>query len=341
VRVRSQKPAAVLAREADRAWSLVVLASETPPENARQLEQYARDGGNVLVVVTAPGRAGSLATIAGVPPWDIGEASVGRDVLLGEIAFNHPLFAPLAGAQFNDFTKIHFWKYRHLDETALGDARVLARFEGGDAAVVEKPIGKGRLVVLASGWSPADSQLARSSKFVPLMAALLEGRDPVGDVAASYLVHQGVPLPGESRGLTVRKPDGTTVAVEPGETSFAGTDQPGIYTITSETAAAGTGNAGRPPARPRSFAVNLDPLESKTGPLHVETLEQFGCRLANPSRKVIDREQLRQMHNAELEGRQKLWRWLILAVLGILIVEPWLAGRDKQARAARAEALTS
>ena len=33
------------------------------------------------------------------------------------------------------------------------------------------------------------------------------------------------------------------------------------------------------------------------------------------------------MYNAELEGRQKLWRWLILAVIGILIFETWLAGR--------------
>ena len=76
-----------------------------------------------------------------------------------------------------------------------------------------------------------------------------------------------------------------------------------------------------------SFAVNLDPLESKTSPLHVETIEQLGVRLASHSRQIIDREQVRQMYNAELEGRQKLWRWLILAVLGILIFETWLAGR--------------
>ncbi len=54
---------------------------------------------------------------------------------------------------------------------------MLARFENGDAAVVEKAMGKGRLVVMTSGWQPVDSQLARSSKFVPLMAALLEGQD--------------------------------------------------------------------------------------------------------------------------------------------------------------------
>ena len=45
---------------------------------------------------------------------------------------------------------------------------MLARFEAGDVAVAEKTDGKGRLVVFASGWQPVDSQLARSSKFVPL-----------------------------------------------------------------------------------------------------------------------------------------------------------------------------
>jgi hypothetical protein len=87
--------------------------------------------------------------------------------------------------------------------------------------------------------------------------------------------------------------------------------------------------------------VNLDPAESKTSPMAVETLEQYGCRLSNPSRSRVDREQLRQMHNAELEGRQKLWRWLILAALGVLIVETWLAGRLQRPRLAHAEALST
>ena len=73
--------------------------------------------------------------------------------------------------------------------------------------------------------------------------------------------------------------------------------------------------------------MNLDPLESKTAPLNVETLEQFGCRLAASASRIEDeREVTRQMHNAELEGRQKLWRPLILAAISVLIVETWLAG---------------
>ncbi len=159
VRVVAQAPGVPLAWEQGRPPPLVVLAAETTAENAGRLKDYVRGGGTLLVVLTAPGRAATLAALADAPPRDIEEATVPRDVMLGQIAFDHPLFAPLAGPQFNDFTKIHFWKYRRIDPDALGDARVLARFETGDPAVIEKALGRGRLVVLASGWDPADSQL--------------------------------------------------------------------------------------------------------------------------------------------------------------------------------------
>jgi len=330
VRIVSQLPGAVLAWEPDRSPPLVVLTAETTPENIRRLQQYVKDGGTLLYVVTAPGRAGTLSALAGVPAFNVEESAPGHDVMLREIAFDHPLFAPLAGAQFNDFTKIRFWKYRRIKPGSLGDARVLARFETGDAAVVEKSAGKGRLVVLASGWQPADSQLARSSKFVPLMTSLLEARDPRPLGGENHVVFDRVPLPAvadSAHSLVVQKPTGAVVTAATGELFFSETDLPGIYTVDT-------------PRGAWSFAVNLDPLESKTAPLHVESLEQLGCRLANHSPKSLDHEQLRQMYNMELENRQKLWRWLILAAIGVLIVETWLAGRRRdRRRAASAEVL--
>jgi hypothetical protein len=211
---------------------------------------------------------------------------------------------------------------------------VLARFENGDVAIAEKALERGRLVVLSSGWNPADSQLARSSKFVPLITGLLDLGSPRPLGAANHTVGDSVALPPEDAGTAVgpvvHKPDGTIVRLARGSTTFSDTDQPGVYTI--DTAAGA-----------RSFVVNLDALESKTTPLHIETLEQFGCRLVNHSqaRKQADQEQLRQMQNAELENRQKLWRWLILSAIALLIVETWLAGRARQPRLARVEASTS
>ena len=115
---------------------LVIVTAETP-KNVSRLREFASDGGTILFVVTDAGRAETLAGLAGVSPWEIDESAAGADVMLGEIAFSHPLFAPLAGAQFNDFTKIRFKKHRHIDPDQLAGSRVLARFENNDAAVIE------------------------------------------------------------------------------------------------------------------------------------------------------------------------------------------------------------
>jgi hypothetical protein len=326
VRVRPAQAAEALVRDPKAPVPLVVLSSEASAEEAGHLKGYAQGGGTLLLVLTSTAHGATLAALADRPGVEIVEGKVDRDLMLGEIAFDHPLFAPFAGAQYNDFTKIHFWKYRRLDPSSLGDARVLARFENGDPAVVEKAAGKGRIVVLASGWAPADSQLARSSKFVPLMSALLEGPDSRPFDATNLVVGAPVPLPAEAAGeRVVRKPDGTRVAVGPGQDAFSGTDQPGIYAVDA-------------PGGSQAFAVNLDPAEGRTSPLAVETLEQFGCRLASRAPEAVDPEQMRQLRNAELEGRQKIWRGLIVAAIGILIVETWLAGRLARRRPARAEA---
>ncbi len=323
---RLAPPSATPAAEVgNRTLPLVVLAGEVSVEDAGRLKGYLRSGGTVLALAAATGRGSTLAALADAAAGPIEEAG-GRDAMLGEIAFDHPLFAPLAGAQFSDFTKVRFWKHRRLGPAALGaGARVLARFEGGDPAVVEKPVGRGRLVALASGWSPADSQLARSSKFVPLMAALLGGRESRSP--ADFRVNDPVPLPDAAGGpRVVRKPDGSTATPAPGDATFAGTDVPGVYAIEA-------GGISRP------FAVNLDPAEGRTTPLAVETLEQLGCRIAGAPAPALDREQVRQMQNGELEGRQKFWRWLVLAAIGLLIVETWLAGRPSRPRPAPTEAL--
>jgi hypothetical protein len=330
VRVLAQQPKTPLAWEPDHPPALVVLTTEATPENVRQLQQYVQAGGTLVYVIVAPGRAATLAALAGVSPPEIKEPAPNRDVMLGEIAFDHPLFSPFAAAQFNDFTKIHFWKYRRITAGSLGDARVLARFETGDPALIEKRMGKGRLVVLASGWQPADSQLARSSKFVPLLTTLLDAGNPTPFGGQNHVVFDRVPLPATANStgvLVVHKPDGSVERLARHEPFFSQTDGPGLYTVDT-------------PSGALFFAVNLDPLESKTAPLAVESLEQLGCRLASHSPKSLDHERMRQMVNIELENRQKLWRWLILAAIGVLIVETWLAGRARARRpAAAAEVL--
>lgn len=324
------QPIAQARWDAERSVPLIVLSGAAPAELTDRLKDYMNKGGTLLQIISTPAAGVSFAGLAGVEPIDVVEAAPKGDMMLGEIAFDHPLFAPFASAQFNDFTKIHFWKYRRIDPKSLKAGRIVARFENGDPAIYERSVGKGWFVAFTSGWNPADSQLARSSKFVPLMTALLDRHDPRPFDAPSHVVGDAIPLPppdDPAKGWTVRKPDGATAATRPGAATFSEADQPGVYTL--ET-----------PAGARSFAVNLDPSESKTGPLAVETLEQYGCRMASDDRDASEREHQRQLQNAELESRQKLWRWLILATIGVLIVETWLAARLSRSRPTR-EALST
>lgn len=324
VEVVPRSPSVAIAVEPSTSVPLIVVASEVSTENVEFLRQFANDGGTVLAVVTSASMAPTLSALLNVPSLALEESPSGADAMLQEIVFDHPLFAPFAAPQFNDFTKIRFWKHRRIPTDHLGDARVLARFEERDPALIEHGVGKGRIVLLASGWSPTDSQLARSSKFVPLLQALLEGPAAGSRLSVNLLVHERLEIP---EGTTaVRRPDGSSVRFAPGDRGFTETDEPGLYVVETSKG-------------PREIAVNLDPAESRTAPLEVEVLEQFGCRFAKSASQVeAERDSMRQMQNAELEGRQKLWRPLILAVIAVLIVETWVAGRLGRPRPNRAEA---
>ncbi len=322
VRVTARKQDETLTREELRATPLVVLAGTPSPETASTLDQYVRDGGTVLLVVNT---SSPLPALAGATQQPVEEARVANYAMLRGIEFDHPLFAPLTGPQYGDFTKVHFWKHRRLTDAHLPGARVLARFDDGDPAVLEKSAGRGRLVAFACGWHPADSQLARSSKFVPLMTALLELRGGRQTTTAHYKVGNRVPVPATSGASGVRKPDGTVSPLAADATAFEDTDQPGVYVLDT-------------PAGPRPFAVNLDPAESLTAPATAETLEQFGCRLAKRESDKDEAEAERQQRNAELERNQSMWRVLILAALAVLLVESGLAGW--RTRAGQREAVT-
>jgi hypothetical protein len=164
------------------------------------------------------------------------------------------------------------------------------------------------------------------------MLGLLEGRSNVAFGGASHLVFDRVPIPREAwsgKELAVHEPDGTVQKLPRGSTHFTDTGQVGLYTVDTALGA-------------RTFAVNLDPLESKTAPLQIETLEQLGCPMAEHAPKPLDHAELRQMFNAELENRQKMWRWLILATTLVLIAETCLAGRRAASRrSAHAEVIAS
>lgn len=310
-------------------FQLVVLTEPLDSQTTRLLSDYLQTGGAVLAV---PSDQASLATLSGIadsvgaesPDPELPTANPDAYVMFGEIDFGHSMFAPFANSRYNDFTKIHFWNHRRMSVAADSKAHVIARFDNGLPAICEQLVGTGRVIVLASTWRPADSQLALSTKFVPLLESILAGPASARPKSAGYVVNQPIALPqeGATRNGSDRvpakrkiwKPDGTEIELADDLAAFDGADQPGIYRLSG-------------PSRSLEFAVNLAAAESDTAPVDVDVLEQLGVKIGQQPSRAEQLARQRNERDRELESHQKLWRWLMLTVLGVLAVETWLAGR--------------
>ncbi len=331
VQVLLRPPSAVsLATEVAGA-DLIVVADALPDPVAAAVRARAEAGGTVLCVCRTAGMSFTLAHLVGQERLAVEEAPASTDAMLTEIDFRHPVFAPLADPRFNDFTRIHFWKYRRLDAAAIPGARVVAKFDTGNPALTEILQGKGRLLVLAASWHPADSQLALSTKFVPLLYSILELGACMPAPPSGYLVGDAIPLAADaaSAGIAavVQPPQGGPLSLTPGAATFSQTERPGVYRV-------GVGQAQH------RFAVNLDPVESRTAPLSVDDLERLGVPIGLKAAEAVRGNQRKtHLQNVELEDRQRLWRWFTIAALGVLVVETWLAGRTARRFAVPGEAI--
>jgi hypothetical protein len=319
VRLTLRPPAAVTLAADMPAANPIFVAEPVSREVALALRAQAEAGKTVVCLLRSEGMAATVAGLTGAEDIPVREATTGGYAMLAEIDFQHPLFAPFADPRFNDFTKIHFWKHRQVDVSGVAGARVLAKYDAGDPALVEFGHGKGRVVLLVSGWDPVDSQLALSSKFVPLLHSLLELSGGVAEPSANRYVGEVTPVAwdGNAAGgdAAVRCPDGSVVRLASGVSHFDQTTMPGIYQTSGGI-------------RPRAFAVNLDPAESRTAPLPLDALERLGVPVSARSAPTVGASAGRtRLQNAELESRQGWWRWVLLATVALLVGETWLAGR--------------
>jgi Mg-chelatase subunit ChlD len=314
------RPGAGLRPEDLAAASLIFVGDALGEGDAAAVRRAVEAGKTAVLVAKSAALAPTVAAIAGQPgaAFPVEEAKLATYAMLGEVDFRHPLFAPFADPRFSDFTKIHVWKHRKLAAAALPGARAVVKFDSGYPALLEVTVGKGRALVLAFGWQPDDSQLAVSSKFVPLLWSMLELAGGVSSVTTQSAVGDPIVLPSGVAATAMRLPDGQAVALPEKATEYAGTLQPGIYEATAAGAARG----------PR-FAVNLDANESRTAPLALDELEQLGLPVAKAAAdrpKAATKEATTLLQGVEAEGRQKLWRWFIVATLLVLLVESILAG---------------
>ncbi len=275
------------------------------------LRDYIERGG---FLVTVPSDATLLKTLTGLDLTVTADTS-DEYRMLAEVKTEHPLLKPFADPKLRDFTKLRFWKHRHIEiKTTNPSLETLATFDNGHPAILSARIGKGTLIVLASGWHPGDSQFALSTKFVPLLYGWLAAAGFSHDPAATLLVGDSLPLDA-SQAHTITDPENKTHSLKPGETFT--TSQIGLHKVQSA-------------AHTQTLAVNLPPDEGRILPLEPSKLAEYGLKLASTSDPAASSETTDQRLTAtDTEQRQNLWWWFLVTLLAVLLLETAIAGRSR------------
>jgi hypothetical protein len=161
-------------------FDVVVLANvaQLSPVDAERIADYVKHGGGLIVFcgsrVSAPGYE-ALAKSGMVP------GTVGGPVIATDLPFRleswdeeHPAMAPFRDPQHGDLRRLAFFGYTKVVPREVDDAvRVLARFRGGDPALVEHRVGDGVALWFTTSCDRSWSDWPNSRLFVPLIHQLV------------------------------------------------------------------------------------------------------------------------------------------------------------------------
>jgi Mg-chelatase subunit ChlD len=307
--------------------AVVVLNDVSFPTGdlGRRLRTFVeRGGGLILALGERAGTGGSDA--AEVLPGTPGRTTdrTGDGASLGYIDYSHPVFELFRGPRSGDFTAARFFWYRPVEPPP--DARVLARFDDGTPALVERRVGEGRVLLVATTLDTYWNNLALQPVFLPFVHQMMKYAAGYSQASPWFTAGQVLdfarwgdtgPAAGDTAVASEEAPPVTAasdyVALAPsgdrvtlGDDRLLRLDEQGFYSIR----AARGGDE-----RDFAVAVNVDLAESELSTVDPQELASAVVN-RNPG---AERNAFAGIVTSEdRERRQSLW-WYVLAALFVLL----------------------
>ena len=316
---------------------LADVASLSPAEAGR-VKAYVAAGGGLIVTVgdnlDTDAYKQHLGGETGLMPCNfvqaVGDAFDRQQFrVLATVQYEHPIFAPFKEPNHGDFGKARF--YRYFQAVATADATVIAAYDDGSPALFEKPYGDlGRVLCFTSTIDRDWNDLPIRAVYLPFLHEsikylALKDIDTIPD----YRIGDSIELNTETKdggtqrnkGIAVFNPNNVETRLEPGEDNttasvlYTDTAVPGIYSVHASG------------AESRYFVVNIDTTESDLASRDIEELTSMLKGAADESTEDKPTAELIAQYHEDVEKRQDIWMYLMLAVFALAVTEMFLANR--------------
>jgi hypothetical protein len=320
--------------------SLVVLDEVAPPAGdiGKRLRALLDGGGGVVIVPGASRTESWPAEWRSILPATAGnvvDRTADAGGALSSVDYAHPVFELFNAPRSGDFSTARFYRYRAL--TPQTGAVVSARFDDGAPAMVERPVGAGKLIIWASTLDAYWTNLPLQPVFLPFVHQLGKYSGRYADPRPSYVAGDVLDISrhGELttpflRGraadslteLTLEAPSGARERLTAtGANPLVTLRERGFYELRGPETPAGSG---------RPIAVNVDPAESDLS--HLDPQDVVAAVTAVDAQRLPGSE-----FNAgtpqDQERRQKVWWYLLMAAVLLMAAETFLSNRLSKATA--------
>jgi hypothetical protein len=258
-----------------------------------------------------------------------------RGGTIGFLDHSHPILEPFKDPRNGTLADARYLRYRRL-EPAPGD-HVLARFDDGGVALVERRVGSGRVIAWTSTLDTDWNSFATRPLYpvvLPLMMSYLSqysepqawytvgNRLDITTPVASLVREGNVIEAGTTRrpAALVLSPSGEQQTLGEGGVPSIELSEQGFYSVRLQ---------GGDDRRPFSAAVNLDPAESDLTPIAMSELANAatGRAAVTATGESLEKPELTPQ---DVEKKQSVWWYLMVAGVLALLGEAVLSNRQSR-----------
>jgi hypothetical protein len=279
------------------------------PAAADRLGAFVEKGGGLFVSL---GPRASWPTARDILPASPGQpvdrtrGSAGR---LGVLEYGHPIFESFRAPRSGDFSSARVYTYRAV--TPQPGGQVLARFDDGAPALMERRVGAGKVVLWTSALDVGWNDLALKPVFLPFIHRVAANLASYTQRPTAMTVGDVLPT---STGAVALGPGGERIPLTEGKAGVVELLEQGFYEV----------RAGDRDPAPLTVASNVDLKESDMTPVDPQevaagaTGKAGGADAAGANGTYT---------NAERERTQRVWWYLLFAGMLLLGAETVLSNR--------------